>query len=338
MDLAELSDEQRRQMIDAKQVFEPWRAASREFRHSYRGSMRWRRVKGADYLYRIQGKVETSLGRRSTETERIKDDYVDQRNRLRQRRNSLEKRLKAMDRVNRAYGIGRMPTVAARVLRKLDEAGLLGKQLCVVGTHSLYAYEARAGILFDGRLTATTDVDLLVDARQHMSLAIAEDVQPEGVLGLLRRVDRSFERTQEYRATNDEGYHVDLIAPFRRNEVSASLIRLGETNDDLAAAAILGLQWLLNAPKFEEVVIGADGRPLLVSCIDPRAFALHKFWVSRQPDREPIKKRRDVAQARAVAVVATEYLGLKFNANDLSSLPLELVRAAKDLVAAAARD
>ena len=110
MRFTELSDEQRRQAIDSKQAFEPWRDADREFRHSYRGSMRWRRINGAEYLYRIQGRVETSLGRRSPETERIKGEYVDQRTRLRQRRNNLENRLKSMDKVNRAHGLGRMPT------------------------------------------------------------------------------------------------------------------------------------------------------------------------------------------------------------------------------------
>ena len=338
MPLIELTNEQRRQLIDAKQTFQAWRAADRDFRHAYRGTMRWVSVNGVQYLYRVTGAVRNSLGRRSPETERIKADYSEQRDRLRNRRNRLSARLKEMDRVNRAHGLGRMPLIAARVLRKLDEAGLLGRQLFLVGTHSLYAYEARAGVLFDGGLTTTTDLDLLVDVRQHMSLAVAEDVRPEGVIGLLRKADRSFARTEEFRATNDDGYFVDLIAPLRPNEAALTAIRLGETNDDLAAAAILGLQWLINAPKFEEVVVGEDGRPLWVSCIDPRALALHKFWVSQQLSRDPTKKRRDMAQARAVALLAADYLNLEFNAKDLSALPLELVRSAKDLVTAARRD
>ena len=231
-----------------------------------------------------------------------------------------------------------MPSTAAKVLRKLDEAGLLGHQLFLVGTHSLYAYEAKAGVRFETDLTATADLDLLVDARQHMSLAVAEDVKPEGILGLLRKADRTFARTDEFRATNDDGYYVDLIAPLPPNEASETAIRLGDTNDDLAAAAILGLQWLINAPKFEEVVIGADGLPLWVSCIDPRAFALHKFWVSRQNSREATKRRRDAAQARAVAFLASEYLNLEFKAKDLTALPLEMIKVAKDLVSAARKE
>jgi hypothetical protein len=60
---------------------------------------------------------------------------------------------------------------AARILRRLDEAGLMGRHLFVVGTHALYAYEAAAGITFESGLTATTDVDLRSDARRRLSLA-----------------------------------------------------------------------------------------------------------------------------------------------------------------------
>ena len=112
---------------------------------------------------------------------------------------------------------------------------------------------------------------------------------------------------------------------------------MGDADDDMTPAAIVGLQWLINAPKFEVVVVGADGRPLLISCIDPRAFALHKFWVSKQPGRNALSRSRDAQQALAVAAVAADYLDLKFNAKDLTALPLELVTEAKDLVAAAKR-
>jgi hypothetical protein len=283
--LAEMSNDQRRQLIDAQQAFHAWREADREFRHSYRGGMRWRRIGGHDYLYRIQGKVEKSLGPRSSRTEQLLAEYQSQRTRLRERRRRLSGRLDKMGRLNRAHGIGRMPSTAARVLRKLDEAGLLGHQLFLVGTHSLYAYEAKAGVRFETDLTATADLDLLVDARQHMSLAVAEDVKPEGILGLLRKADRTFARTDQFRATNDDGYYVDLIAPLRPNEASETAIRLGDTNDDLAAAAILGLQWLINAPKFEEVVIGADGLPLWVSCIDPSLRSAQVLGIPAEQQR-----------------------------------------------------
>lgn len=41
---------------------------------------------------------------------------------------------------------------------------------------------------------------------------------------------------------------------------------------------------------------------------DPRAFALHKAWLSQQLTHEPLKKPRDLAQARVVAQLVREYM------------------------------
>ncbi len=42
--------------------------------------------------------------------------------------------------------------------------------------------------------------------------------------------------------------------------------------------------------------------------MDPRAFVLHKWYVSQQPDREPAKRRRDATQARQMASLLTQEL------------------------------
>jgi hypothetical protein len=48
-----------------------------------------------------------------------------------------------------------------------------------------------------------------------------------------------------------------------------------------------GLEWLVSSPRFEATAIAEDGMPVWLSCIDPRAFALHKFWLSKRETREP---------------------------------------------------
>lgn len=328
----ELTGEQRRQFVDATQVFEAWREAERDYRRNYRGSMRWKRVGGREYLYRVFGKIGNSLGPRSPETEAIKIRYDERAAICAGRMESLDQKLTDMARLNRAYNLGRMPATAARILRKLDAEGLLGAHLFVVGTHSLFAYEAAAGVRFESGLLASDDIDLLWDARRHLSLALV-DVRQEGVLGLLRRVDRSFHpMPNAYRAVNDQGFYVDLIRPAEKEETRKTSPQLGDAEDDLDAAAIKGLEWLINAPKFERIVIGTDGRPLWMSCIDPRAFAVHKLWLSQQSDRAPIKKRRDAEQALAVFSIAKNYLGLQLEANDLSALPRDLVERAKNFM------
>jgi hypothetical protein len=329
MQLSELTAGQRRQLIDAQQAFRAWRTADREFRHSYRGQMYWRKVRGREYLSRKYHNVWEQIGPRSPDTEKIKEDYTAQRTNLRSRLSRLAKRLDDMAPLNKAMGLGRVPGIAARVLRKLDESALLGTHVFVAGTHALYAYEARSGILFSGELTTTTDIDFLWDARQRFTF-LMQDINQRGVIGLLKQVDETFRRTATYQAENADPYLVEMIRPLRKDEVLRQEIQMSKAEGDFEPASIEGLQWLLNAPKFEEIAMGEDGRPVLISCVDPRAFALHKLWLSKRETREGIKRRRDELQARAVAAVATQYMGLKFERRALTGLSQELANGVKE--------
>jgi hypothetical protein len=225
------------------------------------------------------------------------------------------------------FDSGRCPL--SRILRKLDEVGLLGSQLIVVGTHALYAYGASAGVAFGGDLTATQDIDLMFDARRRISLAIAPEVNATGIVGLLRSVDRTFShKTGHFRAMNDEGFYVDLIRPSNKDEATTTV--RGLADNDLVPVAMFGLEWLMSAPRFEATVIAADGLPAWMSCIDPRVYALYKHWLATKAEgRDPLKRPRDKAQAKEVARVARDYLNLPFQAKALSALPIDLVRAAK---------
>ena len=76
--------------------------------------------------------------------------------------------------------------------------------------------------------------------------------------------------------------------------------QMGGVND-LEAVAVMNLQWLLSSPNFFQTVIGDDGFPALMVVPDPRAFSLHKLWLSKQEDREPVKRGRDQSQGIAAA-------------------------------------
>ena len=51
------------------------------------------------------------------------------------------------------------------------------------------------------------------------------------------------------------------------------------------------------------MAIDEDGWPVPIKTPDPRAFALHKAWLSPLETREPVKKQRDLAQAKALAAL-----------------------------------
>jgi len=100
---------------------------------------------------------------------------------------------------------------------------------------------------------------------------------------------------------------VDLIKPEPRSVLIKEDRQVGGAHD-LMAAEIKSLHWLISAPKFHQVVIGEDGFPAAMVVPDPRAFAVHKLWISRQKDRDVIKKKRDRSQALALGKLIFQYL------------------------------
>jgi hypothetical protein len=61
-------------------------------------------------------------------------------------------------------------------------------------------------------------------------------------------------------------------------------------------------------------------------------FALHKLWVSLQPTRGPIKRKRDLHQAEAVVQLALDYFNLRFDDAAIKALPSDLTAMIPGLV------
>ena len=138
-------------------------------------------------------------------------------------------------------------------------------------------------------------------------VVVSDKLDGDGLLGLLKKADKTFECVREngYRAANAGQFMVDLlIAPRGMHDAQSVTF----SRSDLVATEVPGLQWLLNSPKLDAVAIDEDGWPVPIRAPDPRAFALHKAWISSLPTREPIKKPRDLAQARAVAQLVRDEL------------------------------
>ncbi|MGS1097684.1 GSU2403 family nucleotidyltransferase fold protein [Aquamicrobium terrae] len=71
---------------------------------------------------------------------------------------------------------------------------------------------------------------------------------------------------------------------------------------------------------------------VLVQMIAPdlRAFAAHKLWVSKRVDREPVKRRSDLAQAKAVVrLTACNFDHLPYEANAIRLFPKAVFEDAK---------
>lgn len=323
----ELTDQQRLFLIESEQILMAWREAYRK-KQAHQYGMKWVRTAGRDYLVRLRdargnGK---SLGPRSPETESIMAAFTAGKQRADERFTALSAALKQQTRLNKAVRLGRLPNIIGNILHTLDLTGA-EHHFTVIGTHALYAYETIAAVQFSMELLASGDVDLLYDPRKPLALT-AEKLDGIGLLGLLRKVDRSFEviTTQPFRAVNQDRFMVDLVIPPEGMHIDR-LVRFAE--DDLVAVEVPSLQWLLNGPRVEATVIATNGKPVLMRSPDPRAFAIHKAWLSREPTREPVKKGRDLSQARIVLQLLQEYLPqYPINEQHLRFFPKELIRSA----------
>ena len=328
----EMNDNQRRVYIDTAQIYEAYIGTFYKSQ-AYRGGMHWKKSKGRQYLFRSRDRYGygESLGLRSPETEKILVEFRENKLQQKERLKNLNDRLDEQARFCKAALIQRVPRVVIGILRQLDQQKLLGKNVLVCGTNALYAYEAAAGVFFDNPIMATNDLDILWDIRPKLTLVGDNDIERIGLLDILRKADRSFEPVEprSFRAVNRNGYMVDLIKPEPKQLLKKERTQMGDSND-LKAAEIRNLHWLIASPKMSQVVIGDDGHPAAMTVPDPRSFALHKLWLSEQPDRESVKKQRDCDQGIAVSHLIVNYLPqYKFNASELRMFPKTVFSEAK---------
>jgi hypothetical protein len=337
IEFQELNGDQRREMVNTQQRFAAYREAE-ERAKGYRGSMTWAEIKGREYLVRSHYaksgvRRQVSLGLRSAETEVMSLEFEQGRSDAQARLENLKAVIARQAAVNRALELGRVPMIGAKIIRALDQAAMLGAGIRVLGTNAIYAYEAAAGVRIDPGLTTTEDIDLLFDARGGLIFAADENVSPPSLLRLLRKIDRSFQRSkQTFRATNGDGYLVDLIKPLRNPPWQDERNQVGPDPDDLLAVEIEGLNWHESAPSFEAVAIDEKGEPCRIVATDPRVWAAHKLWLSKRADREPLKRRRDEAQAQVIGRLVAQYMPhLPYDADQMKMLPKSVFEDAAPL-------
>lgn len=302
----EIGDDQRRQFIDAQTVFTEWENA-RKSAAEVRGGMHWKHQGKTEYLIRTSPRnSQTSLGPRSDNTELIHEKFMERKERAEKRVADLSEELVRQQRMNRALYVGRAPSLLVGILDRLFKSGL-SEHFTVVGTHALYAYEAAAGIRFREAALATRDIDLLWDTRKRVSFVTQMESLDSSMLGLIRKVDSTFEirKDQRYTAINSRGFEVDII---RREAIEGDPhpLRLTNNEDEFWAVQAHKAGVLLSGPRFSSVIISSSGHMARMNTISPLVFAKFKRWMAAQPDRG-IKRQRDILQAELVEEFALEY-------------------------------
>jgi hypothetical protein len=310
--MLELPSNVTRQYIDAVAAFEALEEALREAA-LVRGGMYWHKGPASDpdasYLVRTSASGgEKSLGARSAETEEIYARFKQRKEEAERRLAGLKNAVETNRRLNRALRVGRVDPLVVDILGRLADAGLI-EHFRIVGTHALYAYEAAAGVRFDAEALATRDIDLLWDVRKRVQFATQLAKVDTSLMNVLKKVDSSFRRRegQKETAVNKDGFEVDILKrPTAAGDPRPA--RLSDDLDDLYAVPAARAQALLDSPAFSAVIVATNGSMARMNTLHPLAFAKFKAWMSRSPDRDGLKRRRDKLQAASVKALVAEYL------------------------------
>jgi hypothetical protein len=296
-----------------------------------RGGMHWKRIRGRAYLYRYHDRYGHGqcLGVRSPQTEQLLAEYSRQRRAVEELLQSQRRQVAEQTRFCRAARLHRVPLAVTKILRRLPQLDPSGQNFLVLGAQAIHAYEF-AGLAF---LDVPGEADLFAAAAGRLTLAAARSVPATALLGWLQKIDRSFQPLagDSFQARNDQGFMLQILAPGTPAPWKLKMIAAGTGHLPPETGS---LSYLLSSPRLFQVVIGRDGAPLTLAAPDPRAFALHKLWLSRHEERPEPLRQRDRLAALAVADLVLQYLPqYYFFSSELRLFPAELVRQAEKAAA-----
>jgi len=305
----EYSDLQIKQRYNSKMLYESYLEVLHLYNLQFRYKMLWQKHKDGYQLLAKEnlrtGKREY-LGRRNKETEKIADSFRSAKQEIRDRLKNLKEKLTRDAKLNKLEGIARAPRELIALFRKINELSLDDK-LIVIGTNSLYAYEAKAGVMIEEEHLATHDIDILNRKNKSVSFMFNAISETTTALKLLQSIDKSFYQSPKapYRFINRDGVWIEMIIPMVETMHSKSQ----ETFfDDVTPLAMEGMQWLENARLFTETMIGIDGRAANITTIHPLEYAIYKNWLGQREDRDFLKHTRDIEQSKLVTALMIEYM------------------------------
>jgi hypothetical protein len=290
-------------------LYETYVEALTTYNMRYRYKILWQKHKDG-YALLAKENLKTGkreyLGRRNEETEALARHFREAKYTIKERLKNLKEKLSRSEKLNKLEGIARAPKELIALFRKINELGL-DKKLIVIGTNSLYAYEAKAGVMIEEQHLATRDIDILNRKERGVSFLFGELMPTDDAITFMQAIDKSFYQSENvpYRFINKDGVWVELITPTKEtinNEVNRSFF------SDVLPLAIDGIQWLENARLFTETVIGENGKPANITTIHPLEYAIYKNWLGKREDRDFLKHTRDIQQSKLVTKIIVEYM------------------------------
>ena len=327
------TDGQIKQRHNSKMLYNTYVEALQNYNLKFLYKMIWQRhQQGYQLLAKVNMRTHKReyLGRRSEETEKIASDFLNSKKTAKERVKNLKEKLVKNAKINKIEGIARAPKELVSLFKKINELGLDDK-LIVIGTNSLYAYEARAGVAIEEEHLATEDIDILNRKDKGLSFIFKEMLSPTNSLEFLHLIDKSFYQHEKlpYRFINKDGVWIELITPIADSSSSAMKNHLFK---DILPLEMKGIQWLENSELFKETIIATNGESANITTIHPLVYAIYKNWLSKRENRDFQKHQRDVQQSKLVTKLILEYMPnieIEKELKELKHLKKELIESYK---------
>ena len=306
----EYNDAQIKQRVNAKMLYTSYIEVLHSYNLSFRYKMLWQKHKdGYELLAKqhLRTQKREYLGRRDETTEQIRVDFQKSKSKIKMRLATLKEKMKKEEKLNKLEGIIRAPKELVAIFSKINELGLDDKVI-VIGTNSLYAYEARSGVVIEQEHLATRDIDLLNRKDKGISFIFKEMMTTKNAIELLHMIDDSFVKSAEvpYRFINDDGVWVELINPLSDSVKQESF--KDNLFADVIPLAIKGMQWLENSRLFKEFIIGDNGKCAFITTIHPLEYAIYKNWLAAEESRDYQKHIRDQQQSKLVTSLIVQHM------------------------------
>ena len=306
----EYTQSQVKQRANAKMLYTTYINTLHKYNASYAYKMLWQKQKSGKELL-VKEHLSTHkreyLGERSEQIEQIRVDFEKQKAEIKQRLSELKTKMAKDEKLNKLEGIARTPKELVAIFRKINELEIDNK-IIVIGTNSLYAYEARANLFIEDEHLATYDIDLLNKREKGISFIFSDAIPSKKAIDFLQSIDKSFVQNEKirYRFENSSGVWVELINPVSDSVKIESYA--DNIFSDVISLTMNGMQWLNNSRIFEEMIIGENGVCATITAVHPLEYAVYKNWLSKQNDRDRGKHFRDLEQSKLVTDLIKNHL------------------------------
>lgn len=320
-----MTPDQLRVLENTAVSYDHWMQASRAL-DQLLPALHWKTISNTDYLYASTSNgTSKSFGKRTPETEQLKASNDQQRIELKRRIADTKARLAMLSREYRAHYLPRVHPVFGAIAREADLRGMMGSALLVIGTNAMPVYEIEAQDRFATGLDATEDCDFAW-ADAVFSVGTVSGATP--FYSLIKSVDASFAVNYErdFQARNSKGYEVELL-------IAPSIAAQYPTRDPVRPLALPQQEWLIRGRPLHHVLFDQSNLPVKLVVPDPRWMALHKLWLSKQPERNSLKRPKDAAQGELLLKAVREKMPqYPLDENFIGELSMALKTILKSLV------